>query len=132
MEHMPSSDAHGDITAVPPVVLYDRRKSPDRRSTWRGGRRDSDWIHRPPGALRRFEQLQRRVVQVGKWRIPVPFTGSARRVHPFLGLWALTIVAVLTFAVARTNFLLLGVLFQSIAPDTPQRSAPTAEIIRDV
>ena len=81
-------------------------------ATWRGGRRDSDWIHRPPGALRRFEQLQRRVVQLGKWRIPVPFTGSARRVHPFLGLWAMAIVAALTFAAARTNFVLLGVLFE--------------------
>jgi hypothetical protein len=132
MEHMSSIDAHGDTTVVPPVVLYDRRKSPDRRSTWRGGRRDSDWIDRPPGALHRFERLQRRVVQVGRWRIAVPFTGSARRVHPFLGLWALAIVAVLTFAVARTNFVLLGVLFERIAPNSPQRSAPTGETIRDV
>ena len=64
-------------------------------------------VHRPPGALRRFEQLQRRVVQLGKWRIAVPFTGSAHRVHPFLGLWAIAIVAALTFAAARTNFVLL-------------------------
>ena len=129
---MSGIDARGDTTVVPPVVLYDRRKCPDRRSTWRGGRRDSDWIHRPPGALRRFEQLQRRVVQLGKWRITVPFTGSARRVHPFLGLWAMAIVAVLTFAGARTHFALLGVLFETIAPDDPQRSAPRGETIRDV
>jgi hypothetical protein len=129
---MSGIDAHSDTNVVPPVVLYDRRKSPDRRRTWRGGRRDSDWIHRPPGALRRFELLQRRVVQVGKWRIPVPFTGSARRVHPFLGLWALAIVAVLTFAGARTNFVLLGVLFERTAPDNPQRSAPRGETILDV
>jgi hypothetical protein len=132
MEHMADIDARGDTTVVPPVVLYDRRKSPDRRVAWRGGRRDSDWIHRPPGALRRFEQLQRRVVQLGKWRIAVPFTGNARRVHPFLGLWAMAIVAVLTFAAARTNFALLGVLFERLAPGDPQRSAPRGETIRDV
>jgi hypothetical protein len=129
---MADIDALGDNTAVPPVVLYDRRKTPDRRSRWRGGRRDSDWIHRPPGALRRFEQLQRRVVQFGKWRIAVPFTGSAHRVHPFLGLWAIAIVAALTFAAARTNFVLLRGLFEKIAPDSPQRSAPRGETIRDV
>jgi hypothetical protein len=129
---MSGIDVHSDTSVVPPVVLYDRRKSPDRRARWRGGRRDSDWIHRPPGALRRFEQLQRRVVQVGKWRIPVPFTGSVRRVHPFLGLWALAIVAALSFAVARTNFVLLGVLFERLAPGNPQRSAPKGETIRDV
>ena len=129
---MSGIDARGDIAVVPPVVLYDRRRSPDRRSTWRGGRRDSDWIHRPPGALRHFEQLQRRVVQIGKWRITVPFTSSSRRVHPFLGLWAMAIVAVMTFAAARTNFALLGVLFERMAPDDPQRSAPRGETIQDV
>jgi hypothetical protein len=41
---------------VPPAPLqFDRRKTPDRRKTWRGGRRDSDWVNRPPGALERFE-----------------------------------------------------------------------------
>jgi hypothetical protein len=129
---MADIDALDDNTVVPPVVLYDRRKTPDRRSTWRGGRRDSDWIHRPPGALRRFEQLQRRVVQLGKWRIAVPFTGNARRVHPFLGLWAIAIVAALTFAAARTNFVLIRGLFERIAPDAPQRSAPRGETIREV
>jgi hypothetical protein len=129
---MSGIDTRGDATGIPPVILYDRRKSPDRRDTWRGGRRDSDWLHRPPGAWRRFEKLQRRVVQVGKWRVPVPFTGSARRVHPFLGLWALAIVAVLTFAAARTNFVLLEVLFERIAPDSPQRSEPGGRTIRDV
>jgi hypothetical protein len=129
---MSGIDARGDITVVPPVVLYDRRKSPDRRASWRGGRRDSDWIDRPPGALRRFEQLQRRVVQLGKWRITVPFTGSARRVHPFLGLWALAIAAVLTFAAARTNFVLLEVLFETMTPEYPQGSAPSGRTIRDV
>jgi hypothetical protein len=27
--------------------VADRRRIPDRRATWRGGRRDSDWKHRP-------------------------------------------------------------------------------------
>lgn len=44
----------------------------------------------------------------------------------------MAIVAVLTFAVARTNFVLLGVLFERITPDDPQRSAPRGETIRDV
>ena len=45
-----------DIPAVPPLV--DRRCQPDRRATWRGGRRDSDWICRPPGALARLAANQ--------------------------------------------------------------------------
>jgi hypothetical protein len=44
---------------VPAVVLCDRRKSPDRRTPWRGGRRDSDWINRPLGALAEFARHQR-------------------------------------------------------------------------
>lgn len=30
--------------------VVDRRRIPDRRATWRGGRRDSDWEHRPADA----------------------------------------------------------------------------------
>jgi hypothetical protein len=127
---MSGIDPRGEIPLVPPVVLYDRRKSPDRRESWRGGRRDSDWINRPPGALRRFEKLQRRVVQLGRWRVPVPFTGTGRRVHPFVGLWALVIVGIMAFAAAKTNFLLLGVLFETIAPN-PQLSTPSG-IVTDV
>ena len=26
-----------------PEVMYDRRQSADRRTSWRGGRRESDW-----------------------------------------------------------------------------------------
>ncbi|HSC27967.1 MAG TPA: hypothetical protein VLD67_11875 [Vicinamibacterales bacterium] len=37
-----------DIPYLPSVM--DRRKGPDRRTAWRGGRRDSDWLNRPPGA----------------------------------------------------------------------------------
>jgi hypothetical protein len=43
-----------EVPAAPPEV--DRRKSPDRRAVWRGGRRDADWIHRPPGALSRLTE----------------------------------------------------------------------------
>ena len=42
-----------------PVVLIERRAHPDRRSSWRGGRRDSDWTNRPPGGLERLERAQR-------------------------------------------------------------------------
>ena len=31
-------------------LLVERRRTPDRRTVWRGGRRDSDWINRPPDA----------------------------------------------------------------------------------
>lgn len=130
---MPGSDYRGNAFVEPPVVLYDRRKSPDRRDSWRGGRRDSDWINRPSGALRRFEKLQRRVVQLGKWRVPVPFSGTGRRVHPFLGIWGLLIIGLLTFAAARTNFVLLQVIFERMAaPAAPQLSAPNGEMIRDL
>jgi hypothetical protein len=36
-----------------PVVAIERRRRPDRRRAWRGGRRDSDWLNRPPGVLAR-------------------------------------------------------------------------------
>jgi hypothetical protein len=52
--------AHGyfDIQARPIVV--ERRRTPDRRMEWRGGRRDADWLSRPSGALKRLETLHRR------------------------------------------------------------------------
>lgn len=61
MSSMPTADegVHQDALE-PPAFTYDRRKSSNRRNSWRGGRRDSDWINRPPGALARFEKLQRR------------------------------------------------------------------------
>lgn len=49
------SDAD-DIPMAPPVL--ERRLAPDRRLVWRGGRRDSDWLERPPGALARLERAQ--------------------------------------------------------------------------
>lgn len=51
-----------DIPALPPVM--DRRKTPDRRKVWRGGRRASDWENRPVGALDRLELARRQ----GAWR----------------------------------------------------------------
>jgi hypothetical protein len=42
------------IEEPPPVVFMDRRRTPDRRAAWRGGRRDADWLQRPPGALARM------------------------------------------------------------------------------
>ena len=44
----------------------------------------------------------------------------------------MAIVAVLTFAAAKTNFVLLEVLFERIAPDSLQRSEPGGRTIRDV
>jgi hypothetical protein len=35
-----------DLPIIP--VLWDRRRNPDRRAKWRGGRRDSDWTCRRP------------------------------------------------------------------------------------
>jgi hypothetical protein len=55
----------GDMTDVPPPVpVYDRRRTPDRRKVWRGGRRDSDWLNRPIGGLNRLE----REAKVSTWR----------------------------------------------------------------
>jgi len=47
-----------DLPTAPPFV--DRRRTPDRRKVWRGGRRDSDWVIRPVGALARFESHRSR------------------------------------------------------------------------
>jgi len=41
-----------DVPLAP--ILMDRRRHPDRRAIWRGGRRDSDWFQRPPGAWTRM------------------------------------------------------------------------------
>jgi hypothetical protein len=47
----------GDMSDVPPPApAYDRRRTPDRRRVWRGGRRDSDWMNRPIGGLDRLER----------------------------------------------------------------------------
>jgi len=41
-----------DLPIAP--LLVDRRRNPDRRTIWRGGRRDADWTNRPPGAWERL------------------------------------------------------------------------------
>jgi hypothetical protein len=45
-KHIP---LEGDAEAVP-YVGVDRRRQVTRRAAWRGGRRDTDWTNRPPGA----------------------------------------------------------------------------------
>ena len=42
---------NGPVIAVadepPPIVMVERRRTPNRRTRWRGGRRDRDWLTRP-------------------------------------------------------------------------------------
>ena len=48
--------AQRDITVgdePPPVAIMERRRTPDRRTRWRRGRRDRDWLTRPPHAWSR-------------------------------------------------------------------------------
>jgi len=55
-----------DLLDSPPVVTMERRHSPDRRAgAWRGGRRDTDWMNRPPDALARLPQ---RTGVLSSWR----------------------------------------------------------------
>lgn len=42
---------------LPPVVRVDRRRAPDRRVGWRGGRRDADWLNRPSNSLARMARV---------------------------------------------------------------------------
>jgi hypothetical protein len=51
-----------DVPLLPLIV--DRRCNPDRRTVWRGGRRDSDWTNRPPGAWERLDAESRPVVRL--------------------------------------------------------------------
>lgn len=52
MRHI--TDRSDDVPATPFVM--ERRRTPDRRAEWRGGRRDADWLHRPPGAWLRLDE----------------------------------------------------------------------------
>ena len=77
-----SEVCESDVEA-PPVVFCDRRRRPNRRVSWRGGRRDNDWLNRPSGVLDRFQRLQR---GGGGWRRLIQtsraFMGRPeRRVH---------------------------------------------------
>jgi hypothetical protein len=56
MKHIIIADV-SDVPPLPPAM--DRRRNPDRRAQWRGGRRDSDWTNRPPDALARLEAADR-------------------------------------------------------------------------
>jgi hypothetical protein len=63
-----------DASDIPgPAAPIDRRRTADRRTVWRGGRRDSDWVNRPPDA---WQNLERR----RKLR-------ALRRVFAVLHLW---------------------------------------------
>jgi hypothetical protein len=41
------------IGEPPACVSMERRRTPERRIGWRGGRRDIDWKNRPDGVLAR-------------------------------------------------------------------------------
>jgi hypothetical protein len=58
------ADRHGmryihELVDIVPGVVVDRRCSSDRRTTWRGGRRDTDWVKRPLGGWARIERRER-------------------------------------------------------------------------
>ena len=70
-----------DATDVPPVIAVERRQLRDRRSFWRGGRRNMDWMSRPIGAWRSLEQ---RLSPWRQWMAKLPlarlsFHGEARQ-----------------------------------------------------
>jgi len=45
-----------DLQDLPPVITVERRRLPDRRTFWRGGRRNTDWTNRPLGAWALLER----------------------------------------------------------------------------
>jgi len=57
------------VTDLPPVVLFERRHTPDRRTIWRGGRRNTDWINRPIGA---WKDLELRFSPWRQWLAKLP------------------------------------------------------------
>ena len=58
-----------DVSDIPPVPpLVDRRRNPDRRAVWRGGRRDSDWVNRPPRAWEHLD-ANRRKPSLLRWAV---------------------------------------------------------------
>jgi hypothetical protein len=61
MKHKTLS-ADGD---PPVVVVMERRTNPDRRTLWRGGRRDKDWKDRPDGA---WARVAGRTATLLEWR----------------------------------------------------------------
>ncbi len=75
MKHIVSS-----VDDVPPPFppALDRRRTPDRRAVWRGGRRDSDWVNRPLGAMDRFAAEHSAQQARAAWK---------RRIFSVLHLW---------------------------------------------
>jgi hypothetical protein len=70
-----------DLTDLPPVQTEERRLRPDQRTSWRGGRRNTDWTNRPIGAWRHLEQGR------SPWRewiakVPVPAFSAQRQTRP--------------------------------------------------
>ena len=62
------------VDVPPPMPPVERRRAPDRRTVWRGGRRDSDWVNRPPSAWAQLDNRRRR-------------PGLLRRAASVLHLW---------------------------------------------
>ena len=67
------SDMHDiqQATDVPHLVVVECRHTPDRRSGWRGGRRNTDWFTRPIGGWR---QLEQQMVGWRHWLAKLPLT----------------------------------------------------------
>jgi hypothetical protein len=65
MSHRTLSVEPSDVP--PPVVTMERRSAPDRRDSWRGGRRDADWFNRPPGSLDRGTRLNGLLLNWRSW-----------------------------------------------------------------
>lgn len=46
-----------------PVLMYDRRQASTRRTSWRGGRRMSDWEHLPGRSTDHADRLRARATK---------------------------------------------------------------------
>ena len=68
----------GDFTDLPNVIPFERRRYPDRRTEWRGGRRATDWLNRPAGAWAQFEGS---FAPWRQWLAKFPFGGGSARHH---------------------------------------------------
>ena len=64
-----------EATDMPPVIAVERRRLPDQRREWRGGRRDADWTSRPIGAWRQLEG----VAPWRHWLAKLPLPGVSAR-----------------------------------------------------
>lgn len=75
---------HETTDVPPPAPARDRRRAPDRRRVWRGGRRDSDWLDRPIGGLNRFERQVEKAERQAERQAKL---SGWRRVLSTLHLW---------------------------------------------